>query len=345
MRQAYYKTLPIDYFDNLYLKVSKELTHGHNVCISVIRGGGARTIFNFLNYHIQQNTLFDTVHIYDPEIDKIYLLDWIRKLKENPLKQKLIIIRSFEKINEKQRTLEKIDSLITQTPGAFTILAITDHTAITNPNDYQSTSAIFFSSIIYIPPFNKSNSYTMVETLDKFYNWEINKDHYQKVFNLSGGLPRITKYVVKDIAEGFGDIGNEERFLKTAQIDFQLERLAKLLITLPTEKLKVLELLDSDGRLKSKLLKLYLGKYHSSTIRNLFPSLTTSELKTISYLLENQKRILSVDKIADILKMTDEKFSLWAIYKTISRLRPKIRKNFRLKSIKGKGYILERIIL
>lgn len=344
MRQPYYKVLPITYFDNLLDRVLRELIHGHNVCISVIRGGGARTVFNFLHHHIRQKKLFDNIYIYDPEIEEACIMDMFRTYNSDAAKQKLIIIRSFEKLDNKQKVLAQIDSFITQTPGALTILGISDHTAITTPNDYQSASAIFFSSIVYIPPFNIKNSYAMIETLKNFYGWKINKNLYSKIYKLSGGLPRVVKYITKDIAEGFGDIGNEERFLKTAQINFQMERLARLIITLPTIQLTELGLLNDQGFLKSKLLKIYLSKFTSTTITNLYPSLTKAESKILTYLIENQNQILSIDKIADIIKMTDENFSLWAIYKTISRLRPKIRKNFKLRSVKGKGYILEKVI-
>ncbi len=342
MQRTYYKTLPKNYFDNLYCKVSYELTHGHNVCISVIRGGGARTIFNFLYNLIQENKLFDEIYIYDPEIDETNLVDLIRTYNTNTNKQKLIIIRSFEKLDDKQKILAQVDGLVSQTPEALTILGITDHTAITAPNDYQSTAAIFFSSIIYVPPFDIKSSYVMIETLEKFYGWGINRNLYQKIYKLSGGLPRVIKYIVKDIAEGFGDIGNEERFLKTTQINFQMERLAKLLITLPINQLKELGLLNSQGFLKSKLLKLFLSKYISETITELFPSLTNTESKILSYLFENQERPLSLDKTAGIINMTDENFSLWAIYKTISRIRPKIKKYFDLRNYKGRGYFLEK---
>ena len=50
-----------------------------------------------------------------------------------------------------------------------------------------------------------------------------------------------------------------------------------------------------------------------------------------------------MDNIANLMKMSDDNFSLWAIYKAISRLKPKVKNNFEIKNIKGKGYMLKKI--
>jgi len=43
--------------------------------------------------------------------------------------------------------------------------------------------------------------------------------------------------------------------------------------------------------------------------------------------------------------LSDEDFSLWAIYKLISRLKVKIKKYFEIINHKGNGYILQKIDL
>ena len=67
-----------------------------------------------------------------------------------------------------------------------------------------------------------------------------------------------------------------------------------------------------------------------------------AEAKVLSFIIENEDKVVSLDKLANLMKMTDANFSLWAIYKMISRLKPKVKNNFQIKNIKGRGYLLQK---
>jgi len=339
MNVTYYKTLPKDYFDNLYTRVADKLTHNQNVCISVIRGGGARTIFNHLNNYLLEDKLFGEIKVFDPEIEDVNLTDFIKTLVDTP-RQRLVIIISFEQISDKQIVLTKLDSLRRRHPELLTFLAITDHNVITNPESYQTTSSIFFSDIIYVPPFNRIQTEKMINTLTYFYGWEIKPNIVDKIYNLSGGNPRLIKYFCKEVSESNYPISNFEKFILVPQINFQLNLISKLLITTPVSKLDLLGLTDKEGKIISQLVRYYLKNYKSDIINALYPALGNTEAKIASFLIESEGRVVSIDKIANLVKMTDDNFSLWAIYKMISRLKPKLKNNFKIHNIKGRGYLL-----
>ena len=80
-------------------------------------------------------------------------------------------------------------------------------------------------------------------------------------------------------------------------------------------------------------------------VKQIFSNLTKQESRLLTYLLENANAIVSIDKMAELIEMTDEDFSLWAIYKLISRLKVKIKKYFEIINHKGNGYILQKIDL
>jgi len=108
------------------------------------------------------------------------------------------------------------------------------------------------------------------------------------------------------------------------------------------ESKKYLEKLGFGARenIKIKDNKIYLGDKKISLI------LSPSEELLLRELIVNQGRVLSYDRIAEILwqKKADVKFSLWAITKLMQKLRNKLRtasaSPFLISTIYGQGYII-----
>jgi len=263
MNKAYHETLPKNYFGNLYEKVTSPLIKGENVCISVIPGLGVKTLFNFLHYNIAKSKIFDKTYVYDPEIEKINLVDFTKNIASKNTKKKLIFVRFFEQIEFKNQVLEKLDSLRRKDPKNLVFLVLTDHGAVINFDDYQATSTIFFSDIIYFPPFDLNRTEAMVETLTSFYGWKIEKSLIKDIFKLSGGIPRLIKYLCKETYESRVPITNLEKFILVPQMNFQIDLVSKILIREPKNKTCLFGLTDEEGRIKSQLVKYYLKNYKS----------------------------------------------------------------------------------
>ena len=267
-----------------------------------------------------------------------------KALLDFPNKNKLVIARFFEQTRDKNEILEKLDSLRRRTPKSLVFLVFTDHSATTNTVEYQAKSTVFFAEIIYMKPFDRLQSEKMIKSLVNFYGWRINDNLYERIFTVSGGIPRLIKYICKETYESGTPLDNFGKFLSHPQISFQLDLLTKLLIKLPKEKINILGLTQK-GKIKSKLLKHYFQNYQNDLVKQIFSNLTKQESRLLTYLLENANAIVSIDKMAELIEMTDEDFSLWAIYKLISRLKVKIKKYFEIINHKGNGYILQKIDL
>ena len=344
MNQAYFETLPKDYFGDLYQKVSSSLTKGENVCISVIPGFGEKTIFNFLTFNFRNDKLFDGIYVYDPELEAENLTDFCKKIEsKKTAKNKLIIIRFFEQVDDKPHVLEKLDSIRRKNPKNLIYLVITNQEAYLNPSSHQAISTVFFSELKFIYPFNIGQTKKMIDSLKNYYGWKINPSIYREIYRLSGGVPRIIKYLTKELYESRIKLTDKDKLIQIPQIEFQLRFLTNILITLSQNRLQILGLIDEKSHLKSSLLKYYLKNYISEIITRLYPQLGNTETKVLSFFSENEGKIIGMDNIANLMKMSDDNFSLWAIYKVISRLKPKVKNNFEIKNIKGKGYMLKKI--
>ena len=157
---------------------------------------------------------------------------------------------------------------------------------------------------------------------------------------MSGGIPRLIKYICKEIIENKGTVLQTK--FDSIPINFQLTLLTKLLIKLSKNQLESLGILEK-GKIKSKLLKDYFKNYQNEVVSQIFSNLTKQEQKLLTFLLENKDQVVSIDKIADLIQMSEDDFSLWAIYKLISRLKLKVKTNFNIKNLKGQGYMLQQI--
>ncbi|OGM21074.1 hypothetical protein A2714_01950 [Candidatus Woesebacteria bacterium RIFCSPHIGHO2_01_FULL_38_9] len=344
MNKSYFELLPRDYFDGLYEKVMKDLKKGDNVCVSAIYGTGNRTFLNLFFRFAEEDKIFDKIVYFDPQRNLDNLASFVKGVKtKNRFQKILVVIRLFEKISNKRDVLEKLNSLRQPEPERLTFLVLADHTVVTEPENYLAETATFFNSHIYIRPFNKKESIAMMEITNNFFGWKVNENLYDEIYELSGGIGRLLKYICKETSEGKLDFKRPEVFLEIPQINFQVEYLTRILFNYNNETLKKLGLLNEEEKIRSKLLYLYAKYYRPVLIKELFPTLSNLEQQVLGLLYELKGKCVSIDQIGDIFERLDREFSPWAIYKLISRLKPKVKNNFEILSIKGKGYYLRSV--
>lgn len=343
MTQPYYAFLPKDYFNGLYFKVADKLSKGENVCVSVLRGCGGQTFFNYFLFYAKKDQLFKKIYHYDPEIEKQGIVPFVKEITKNLKTDSLIVTRLFQTNKNKKELLEKLNSLRLPIWDKLVFLFIVDHTGIITPEEYFAQSTIFFHQRFQIIPFDAHQNEQMVSILAKFFGWEISPKLYPKIFRLSGGIPRFIKHLCQDLVENGVPITNLKNFQTNPSLVFELNYLAKLLITLNNNQLKILGLLDSRGKIKSLLLADYFQNYQSEFIKQLFSDLSPAETKILSYLYENKNKVITLEKIADLMEMTEDKYSLWAIYKLLSRLNQKIKNHYKIENRKGQGYFLKEV--
>jgi hypothetical protein len=339
--KSFYEVLPKNHFDNLYNKTINILSKGENVLVSALYGCGSNIFPNYFSKLVKEDNIFDNVILYDTYLTNSSLSKFVRKIKKTNTERILVIVKTFDKIQNKKEVLEEIHSLRKLDPFSIVFLILTDPTGLTNPQEYTAYSTPFFSGRFYIGPFNIDETTKIIDINNEYFGWNTDKSLYQEIYNISGGVARITKHICQEIAENNIDISNHEWFINQPSIYFQLESLIKIVLSNNKSNLKKLRILDDQGKIKSLLLEEYLKKYKSQFVKDIYLNLTPLEGKVLTYLYENKGRIVTTEEIGDFLEMNGHEFSLWAMYKLISRLKIKIKNNFELQNIKGEGYILK----
>ncbi|WKZ25638.1 MAG: hypothetical protein QY322_04655 [bacterium] len=341
MQKNYVESLPIDYFDNIYQKVKNAINYEENTCISVMYGQSNKTIYKFLIFRLQKEKYINNIITYNQEVDSTEIVEFVRKKCESAHNKKIIfIIRFLENIKERRDALEKLRSIQDQNPNKIMFITLTDHSPLIDPESYSGYTTSFFLNFIYVAPFSFKQTKVMIETLKKYYKWKIPERCYKSIYNLSGGIARIVKYVCKEISDGKSNFDDYSYYINNIQINFELNYLKELIINTDTNKLNIIGLTNKSGLIKSRLLRHYFNKYRHKEVLINFPYLSVNESKILTYLVINKSSI-SVDKISSLMKMTDDNFSLWAIYKIMSRLKNKVASKYTIKTIKNFGYIVK----
>lgn len=339
--KSYYDVLPKDYFDNLYTKVAKALIRGENVLVSAMWGCGGKTFLNLFLRLARKEKLFDQIYYFDPEANREKLDRFVKKYVASGKGRTVVTVRFFEKVEDKSVILERLHRMRVARPEELVFLVMTDHTGMIFPEKYSAQTTSFFSERFSILPFDQKQTEKMIRITCKYYGWHIRGEDYERVFRLSGGIPRLVKYVCKGVDERGMKLDNPRLFLTNPSISFELDYLVRISMQLGLDKAKRLGLVDDKGEIKSELLLVYYKNFQVQLITQLYPNLSGLEEKVLNFLLVNQGTVVSFEKMGDLMAMGEDDYSLWAIYKLISRLKHKVEKNFEIKNIKGRGYLLE----
>jgi hypothetical protein len=340
MKKSYHHYLNRNYLNDLFKRIITRLKQGDCVCVSILEGCGETTFLNFFLRLVREDKLFGQIYYFDAAVESKGLLNFIRtKIPENN-QEKLLIIRSFEDIENKQETLEKLNNFKRPHPKRLIFLVITDHTGISHPEQYLAKTTPFFSERFQIIAFNEKNTKETIINNCQYFGWEVEKAFYEEIYRLSGGMPILVRHICRGLAEDHLKIKNVELFKKDPSVLFQLNYITRLLIRLTRDQLLDLGLVDDKGKIRSSLLRDHFHNYQVELASRLHPNLSFREAKVFSYFYENEGRVITIDKIADLMEMSDLDYSLWAVYKLISRIKRKIKNNFEIINIKSQGYIL-----
>lgn len=340
-KQNYHDFLPGDYFGGLYTNVLGSLTNKENVCVSAMIGCGGKTFANYFVSKFSHSNPSAKIFLFDPEVSPLNIIDFTKANLTSKQAQTIIIVKAFNKIANTDQVLEKLTGLQQSVSKRVVFLMITDHTGVTNPLLYFAQTSVFFSNFYFLKPFSLKETIKEMEINNSYYGWHITPELFLQIYQLSGGIPRLIKYICKDVAETNGNLDQPKSFLNNPIIRFEIECLTKLVISFDNELLYKLGLTDENAQLRSQLLKHYIFTYSSEFISQTYPELSDMERKIVSILFESKNAIVPLAKIEDFFNLGGLATSQWAIYKLVSRINKKLKPNLVITNLKGRGYIIK----
>ncbi len=234
------------------------------------------------------------------------------------------------------------------------------------PGFYERLKIIMSENCIYFPTLDREDSLYTINRFAYFTKLKIKSGYKEEIYSLTGGFYPLITHSIKVLASMKVDISNkilkslgENSIIEQHIIllwrsiaDTQRAELKKSLIKPHSNcesTLYRLGILDQKGEIRSiwirdfvKSKKYLMIDKADVTIRKY---LKGKEYLVYKRLYFNIGNLVTRDEIADALwgKKATEKYSDWAIDKTISRIRKKLKKyssGSSLITIKDKGYIL-----
>ncbi|MCA9391665.1 helix-turn-helix domain-containing protein [candidate division WWE3 bacterium] len=328
----YYDNLPTKLYGQPLTQTIDKVKKRQNILVSGVPGAGRETFLKMLMNNLQ-SAIKTRIVVWD--MGGKQSVDSLPKSNE----ETLLIMNKLFLLKSRAAFLEKLHAIQLQSPN-LTVVALTNHTGITNPEGYFAKTHPFFQSICHILPFSEDDTQIMIDANRSYYGWSIAKKYYKKIYRLTGGVARLIKYVCSEITDNNLSPEDYDRFMQNPAILFELKILYALLMNESKEHLKQLRIINTKGKIRSMLLQRYFKQQTNIQETDLKRTLTPQEQTLFNYLLANKGQLISVDKIASLIAMSDDNFSLWKIYKLISRLKPKLKPTYALETVRGKGYRL-----
>lgn len=334
---SYYDLLPDTYFDPTYLAVKQSLLIGDNVLLIGPHGFGGKTFFNFF---LSRQEVIDRLILSWSNNSPINT--FLKQVKTNHQKSRrqIVVMRQVEKIVDLPVLLEKLNDIRQPHPQNTSYLIISDQRGLTDVDQYMAGFNTFFSSRYLLSAFDFEKTVEMIRTNCHYFGWPYLPQNNKKIYRLSGGIPRLVKHIYKEINENQLSLENPADFLFDQSISFQLNYLADLILKIDTRYLVKFGILDAKKKIKSDLLAMFFSDLQVKIAKQNFPELTKAEAQLFSLFFSNSGEIISIDRIADFLSISDDDFSLWAVYKLVARLKEKIKSKYGLVNLKGRGYKL-----
>ncbi len=287
-------------------------------------------------------------------LEKLSCEEIIREVITRKNKKILFIINRLDHLQDLPESIIFLEALRAIDPLSINFLIGCDASCITNPEKYQPAGILTFANIFVLPRFNTEGIKTTLKTFKKAYNWEIPLKHAEFISELTAGLPGLLKYTAKYIHDHKRNSLNATDLYKEPGVNFRVKNIYDTLTKynllqnnkLNTQKKNLLYALgatDKKNKLQIELLKPLLSPKKETQKTPLEKILSVQEQKIYKFLESQEEQIVTLDEISDHLwgKDVPVKYSLWAMYKTISSLRQKLEKyDLTIKNYRGRGYSL-----
>jgi hypothetical protein len=334
--------LPRNHFGDVTEKVLKDLKSGRCHSVYGLPGYGmeffAKSILNLVQTELPDfsSLLINVEHNKDSL--KIFKENNVEKFIEN---NKLVLVLAEVLTPKYADFFSYINHLKWLSKDNLSVLVVADYSMYSEHTSYLQVGPDIFHPLSIIKPFDYEKTVKIIELNNTEYNWNIPLKHARKIYNLSGGIPALTKYICMAMyEEGFELIENPAKLVSIQPLTKRLQDLSALITRVDVEKLKKLGLLDERNKLVSGLVRYYLDQEELNGLSIAFDDLSRNEKKLLKCFIDNVGNTINKDQIAIVLGQDLDTYSEWAIYKAVERLKAKVSDILTIESSYGTGWVL-----
>lgn len=355
-----FTALPKNHFGETMERTIRALISGESVCVYCMPGGGMHYFLKVAQRILQEDhqnikTFFFDGCLYPTGLNRVVRqtlfqelhfnsqVDFYQQLQAFLKTQKIIILLGYanEVLERQPKTLEYLLKLRDFYPTRLAVLSNCNHSIISDFDKYFSLGKTIFSNLIKIPPFDQEGTKRILETNREILGYKFSSSAVKKIYQLSGGNPSLIKHLGKCVDDlGEKVLSRPETLINYPSLKIKLNDINEVVLSESGNVLIQIGIISEKGQIFSPLVANYYKNYELENIGEIMPGLTPQEKRILTFFLKNKGKVINKDRIFMLMKLSEEEYSLWAIYKAISRLKSKIKEKYHLKALKDQGYVL-----
>lgn len=303
---------------------------GNSIIFYGLPRSGISTNIAFLNkYFLNFSDKFEV--IFDEE-GNLTLIE-IKKIIEKVQNKKVLLLLPYLIIKNQSYISELDELLFSNKNSAPIIVSYGSLNMMQNPFDYFKRSINIIKNPICMKVLDLKQTKLNIQRLRELYGFNIPQKIEKKILHLSGGNIGLMKRVCQHYSLN-GNLHINQLLISPPMI-FSIEEILHNTKGINDQLLNKIGLIDESGKYISLLINNYINKNNDS-----FFQLEGKMKKLFNLFIENKNLIVSLEEIENALSDNTEN-TLWSAYKSISRLRKITTKNYKILSLKGKGYMLK----
>lgn len=220
--------------------------------------------------------------------------------------------------------------------GEISVILRCEYTYLHNTDDYQQIAKKMHSTFVR-KPLNEVQTSEAVNVREQISGQVIPQDLHQEIYELSGGLLKLVKRLCTYIGEN-GELETTLSLTKNPTIQPILQELSVVYSSCEKEELEKFGITTSMGHIRSKLLQEFVQRSEIPQKIELPPKLRS----LFNLLYENRNHLVTNAQFEKVIR-DHQVSSDWANYKLVARLRSLTKHKYKIRTVRGKGYVLSEI--
>lgn len=282
----------------------------------------------YLHATIQHDDRYDVYY----DVEGTFTDKTLKKIQEKATSRTKVLILPlyFQMSPAFQRGFLRLMRTKTHT---FISIIIMEPEFLEHPEKFFPDTNVPMEVILTRKPFSKELTSELIDIRCQLENNTITEKQKAQIYNLSGGHIGLTKRLCLLIFQG------KKLSLQDALLDpvikNDLLRLELQYRILAPDTLKILGILREDGSHTIPLLREFIAAINGNFVDTLSPMYQ----KLLSLFLTKPGDLVTKEEVHQILS-DNKSYSLWAVYKNMSRFAKAVNAKYLIKTVSGKGYIL-----
>ncbi len=289
---------------------------------------GDRRFVDYLNFVLTQSNSFDISYDAKNSYTREQLREFQNKVTSKP---KVLLLPWFWRMD--RSVIKAYTEIMRDKRNTFVSVIILEPAFLDQPEDMFPDTNLPFEVLLTRKPLNRPETEQLLDTRCALASATITKNQRDRIFLLARGHIGLTKRLFNLTLQGA--TLTKDYMLRDPAVKTDLLNLELQCRTLSTDCCKTLGLLREDSSCAIPLLKSFIDSLSTDFVADLTPL----QQKLLALFEQKSGRIVSKEEVYRIMS-TEGTYSLWAVYKTISRFATAISQKYRIRNVSGKGYIL-----